>query len=181
MRNVEFKAELRDPAIARATCRSLKATPILVFEQIDTYYRVPTGRLKMRETEGEPAEWILYDRPNTVGFKTSEYTILTHEQAIERYGAAPLPVWVIVRKRRDLWMLGNIRIHLDEVYGLGWFLEFEAIVSRDHPEEACRLKLAELRAAFRPVLGEAIDRSYSDLLALDQDEASQSRPGGAAL
>lgn len=169
MRDVEFKAELRDPGLARATCRALGAAFILEFGQADTYYRVPTGKLKRRESEGEPTEWIFYERPLQSGPKISEFEIFTEEQAAERFGTAPLPEWVTVRKRRELWMIGNVRIHLDEVEGLGAFLEFEALVSRDHGVDACRARVAELREEFRPILGEAIDCGYADMLGRDQD------------
>src|SRR6185503_11027994 len=133
------------------------------------------GRLKKRETEGEPAEWISYERPNRVQAKVSEFTIFSEDQARERFGADPLPVWVVVRKRRELWMHGNTRIHLDEVEGLGTFLEFEAMVSRDHTLADCNKALAELRAHFQPALGELIDCSYSDLIARDQEDAQTVR------
>jgi adenylate cyclase class IV len=178
MNNVELKAELRDLAIARATCRAIGASFILAFEQTDTYFRIPHGRLKKRETDGEPPEYIFYERPNRAGPKLSQFTIYTEEAALERFGREPLPVWVTVRKRRELWMYGNVRIHLDNVEGLGKFLEFEALVSRDHNIAKCQESVAELRAKFQPVLGELIDCGYSDLLASEQE--SQTRPGGKA-
>lgn len=178
MRNIEYKAELRDPALARAILRAIGATYILTFGQVDTYFRVPSGRLKRRETDDEPPEWIYYERPNQSGPKASDFTILTEEQALERFGREPLPVWVVVRKRRELWMFGSVRIHLDEVERLGNFFELESLVSRDCPDDKAREALEHLRKALAPVLGEPIDRSYSDLLGADQEDAAQSRPGG---
>ena len=64
---------------------------------------------------------------------------------------------------------------LDDVQGLGKFLELESLVSRDMPEDKARALLEELRKALGPVLGEPIDRSYSDLLSADQDDAAESR------
>lgn len=164
MRNVEFKAELRDPPLARATCRALEAAFILTLAQTDTYYRVPTGKLKKRETDGEAPEWIFYQRPHQAAPKVSQFELFSHEQAAERFGAAELPVWLTVRKTRELWMIGNVRIHLDAVEGLGNFLEFEALVSRDCPVEACHARVAELREQFRPILGEPIDAGYADMI-----------------
>ncbi len=175
MKNVEYKAELRDPDLARSILRALRATRILEFGQVDTYFRIPDGRLKRRETDDEPPEWIFYHRPNQSGPKVSDFTILDEEHALERFGREPLPVWVVVRKKRDLWMRGSVRIHLDDVEGLGKFLELESLVSRDMPEDKARALLEELRKALGPVLGEPIDRSYSDLLSADQDDAAESR------
>ncbi|VAX40118.1 hypothetical protein MNBD_PLANCTO03-1518, partial [hydrothermal vent metagenome] len=52
MHNVEYKAELRDMAMAKATCRAVGASHIITLEQTDTYFRVPSGRLKRRECPG---------------------------------------------------------------------------------------------------------------------------------
>lgn len=171
MRNIEYKAELRHPGLARSILGALRATRILEFGQVDTYFRVPDGRLKRRETDDEPPEWIAYHRPNQSGPKASDFTILDEARALDRYGREPLPVWVVVRKRRELWMRGSVRIHLDDVEGLGKFLELESLVSRDMPDDKARAALEELRRALTPVLGEPIDRSYSDLLAAEAEDA----------
>ena len=165
MQNVEFKAELRDPQVAKAICKSLRATWIANVEQVDTYYRVPTGRLKKREQTGEPTEVIFYDRPNRSRPKLSKFEIYSEEQARARFGDQPLPVWLIVRKKREIWVLGQVRIHLDQVEGLGSFVEFEAIVSPHNNVARCHEEVAQLRKTFGPVLGEPLDCSYSDLLA----------------
>jgi adenylate cyclase class 2 len=173
VRNIEYKAELRDPALARTILTGLGATFILSFGQEDTYFRIPDGRLKRRQTDDEPPEWIFYSRPNVSGPKVSDFTILDERRARERFGAEPLPVWVVVRKRRDLWMMGTVRIHLDDVEGLGWFLELESLVTRDMPDAKAREALDRLRVALAPALGEPIDRSYSDLIAAERDHAER--------
>lgn len=169
MQNVEFKAELRDLPLARTVCRTKGASFIGELKQTDTYFRVPSGRLKKRETEGEPTEYVFYERPNRSAAKISNFVIYSEQRALERFGVAPLPIWVVVRKVRELWLIANARIHLDRVEGLGTFLEFEALVSRDCSVEAARECVQELREAFGPCLGEAIDCSYSDLLAREQE------------
>lgn len=173
MRNIEYKAELRDPALARAILTGLGATFILSFGQEDTYFRIPDGRLKRRQTDDEPPEWIFYSRPNMPGPKVSDFTILDDDRARERFGLEPLPVWVVVKKRRDLWMMGTVRIHLDNVERLGNFLELESLVTRDMPEAAARDALERLRLSLVPALGEPIDRSYSDLIAAESDHAQR--------
>lgn len=169
MHNVEFKAELRDPTVARFLCRTRGATHIVTVGQTDTYFRIPQGRLKKREVPGEPTEYIFYDRADRSNPKLSHFTIYPEAAAIERFGATPLPVWIVVRKEREIFMTGNVRIHLDRVDHLGAFLEFEALVSRDHNVAACHHAIAELRSAFAHVLGEPIACSYSDLLAQDHE------------
>jgi len=169
VQNVELKAELRDPPLARAICRAIGASFILAFEQTDTYYRIPTGRLKKRETDGEPVEFVFYERPNRAAPKLSTFTIFTAEQALERFGREPLPVRVVVRKRRELWMHGSTRIHLDSVERLGAFIEFESLVTRGNPVAKAQDAVGELRRHFGPAMGELIDCGYADLLERELD------------
>ncbi len=168
MHNVEFKAELRDIALARSICRAKKAAFILELRQTDTYYRVASGRLKKRETGGEPVEYIAYERADVARPRLSHFTILSEQDAFERYGTLPLPVWIVVRKTRELWMIGPTRIHLDTVEGLGAFIEFESLVSGSNTTDEAHARVAELRAAFGPAMGELIDCGYADLLAREQ-------------
>lgn len=169
MHNVEFKAELRDLPLARSLCAALGATYIITMEQTDSYFRIPSGRLKKRECSGEPVEYIFYDRDNRTQPKLSHYTIYSEAQAVERFGTAPLPLWIVVKKTRELYMLGTTRIHLDSVEGLGNFIEFESLVSPSNTVAKCQRTQADLRTKLGPVLGEAISCSYSDLLAAQEE------------
>ena len=168
MHNVEFKAELRDVAAAEAVCRKMEAQDIGVLEQTDTYYKVPTGRLKKRVCPGEPTEYIFYDRPDRLTPKLSHFTIYAESEALRRFGSQPLPEWVVVKKRRTLYLLDGLRIHLDAVEGLGNFIEFEALVSPHQNVAQCHRRIAEMRERFGPVLGEAISCGYSDMLAANE-------------
>ena len=175
MLNVEYKAELRDLPLARTILKALRATPIAVLRQTDTYYRIGQGRLKKRECEGEPVEYIYYDRANRAAAKLSLFNVYSERQARERYGEQELPIWVVVRKSRELFILDNVRIHLDRVDGLGDFIEFEAIVSKTHNVAKCHRDLAGLRERLGPAMGEAIGVSYSDLIAAGDDVAAEQR------
>lgn len=165
MKNVEYKAELRDIALARSICAALGARFVQTMEQTDTYFRTAAGRLKRRETVGEETEWIRYERPDVAAARVSAFTIYTHDEALERFGAAELPVWVVVKKRRELWLWENVRIHLDEVDGLGRFIELEALVRPGITEEECGRRVAELRQKLGPAMGEGVAVGYSDLIA----------------
>lgn len=169
MQNLEIKLECRDPGLARAICVSYGATFIGVLDQTDTYSRLPQGRLKKRECPGEPTEFIFYERADAARPRMSRFTIYSEREAETRFGRNPLPVWVVVKKRRELFIAGNVRIHLDSVEGLGDFVEFEALVSGDHSAAKCHAAIAALREALAPVLGEPISLGYSDLLARGTD------------
>jgi predicted adenylyl cyclase CyaB len=165
LQNYEYKAELRDPALARSVCRALGAILAETVEQTDTYYRVPDSRLKKRESPGHATEYILYHRPNMARPRLSNYTIYSQEQALERFGAQAMPVLAVVKKRREIWLLDNVRIHLDEVEGLGTFFELEAVLVRGKALHDCTEAVTRLRDRFAPALGEAISVSYADLVA----------------
>jgi adenylate cyclase class IV len=169
MENVEFKAELRDYDLARTLCAAQGATFICVLDQTDTYYRLPSGRLKKRETVGDAPEYIFYERENQSRPRLSRFTIYSESEALARFGATPLPVWVVVRKKRTLYLLGGVRIHLDDVEGLGRFIEFEAIVSAGQSVARCHEAVAALRRALAPVIGEPVSMGYSDLVAANAD------------
>lgn len=168
MINVEFKAELRDADLARAAVRAMGAIEGGVLVQTDTYFRVADGRLKKRETMGEETEWVFYDREDRSLPKLSRFTIYDEAAAHERFGSRPLPVWLTVKKRRELWLMGAVRIHLDEVESLGSFLEIEALVSPKQNVGKCHELVAELRRKLGPALGEPLSGSYSDLLAAEE-------------
>ena len=178
MHNVELKLELRDLPLARTLAISLGATPIIKMQQTDTYFRTPHGRLKRRETPGEPVEYVQYDRPDRTDAKVSQFHIFTESEFHLRFGHAPLPIWVVVRKTREVLLLGNVRIHLDRVAHLGDFLEFEAMVTPSCNVARCHEQVAELRAALATACGGALAGSYSDLIAadLEHDAENWERP-----
>ena len=165
MQNIEFKAELRDIEAARRQCDVLGAQYIGRLRQTDTYYKVVDGRLKRRVAPGEPTEWIYYHRPDRVTPKMSNYSILTEDQAHRRWGTKRLRAWLTVTKTRELWMVEEVRIHLDDVDRLGRFIEFEAVISREFDVQACHRAVGELRQLFAVTMGEPVSTSYSDLIA----------------
>jgi adenylate cyclase class IV len=163
LQNIEFKAELRDRQAARAQCRQLGGTEMGTLRQTDVYYKLQEGRLKRRIVPGEAVEWIYYHRPDCVTPQISNYTILNDHQAQMRWGIQKMQPWRTVVKTRELWLVGDVRVHLDEVDGLGCFIEFEAPVTQNLDAKACHSRIAKLRSAFGSTLGEHIAVSYCDL------------------
>ncbi len=170
MKNIEIKASYRDLNRARAIARQLAAEPHGVLDQLDTYFRVPVGRLKLRETgtfgSMMTAELIFYRRADEARARESDYDVVpvNDPTGLKRALDRAIGTWRTIAKRRELWMLDNVRIHLDEVEGLGNFVELEAVVDRSHPAEACSATIDRLAAAFGIQAGERIAESYSDLL-----------------
>jgi adenylate cyclase class IV len=167
-KNIELKARCGD--LAETARRALAAGAVRagVLEQADTYFHVPNGRLKLRETVGKPAELIWYARANDPAVRDSNYYLIpTPDPEVTRVALGQaLGVRGRVVKRRELLMYHNVRIHLDEVNGLGTFLEFEAVISPDAAEAISLERLATLTAALGVRDEDRIARSYSDLLGL---------------
>ena len=109
---------------------------------------------------------ISYSRPDQTGYRTSDYTLVEvpnpteMEQALE----AALGLIAVVDKRREIYLYRNVRIHLDEVEGLGEFLEFEAVIGPDDDEQSSRKLLDELSDLFKIAPSDSISVSYVDLL-----------------
>ena len=165
-RNVEIKARVADLSSLRERALALGARPARVLAQVDRYFEIDGGRrVKLREIDGATFELIRYDRPETDGVRTSDYTV-------ERLGAGDpeLASWrardatCVVAKTRDLLLLDNVRIHLDRVEGLGTFLELEAVVDDIHDERSCRVAVDRLLEAFGIEPDALLRASYSDLL-----------------
>ncbi len=165
--NVEIKARDLDPEGTVARCEALGAADQGVLCQRDTYFSGRHGRLKLREQDGAAAELIAYRRAD--GEEPEESAFVRAPSAdpaplLEALSAA-LGVTVVVAKRRRLFLWENVRIHLDDVEGLGAFLELEAMVGPglNSAHEAAE-KVARLRAEL-DIRDEALVAvGYSDLL-----------------
>ncbi len=168
MQNVEYKAELRDLTLARTIAASLGALSVDTLRQTDTYFRVPDAKLKRRETEGQPTEWVFYNRAQRTQSKLSTFTLYPDGMARQRFGSTDLPVWIVVKKIRELWTYQGVRIHLDQVEGLGSFIEFEALICPERSLEKAHELVEFLRQSLAPAMGEAIACGYAELLDADR-------------
>jgi predicted adenylyl cyclase CyaB len=167
--NVEVKIRLSDLDAPRRRVAALGARHAATEEQTDRYYVLDGGRrVKLRTfaAGAQPAELIEYDRPETSGVRTSRYTITAVRDAEARLCLVPKsdPL-VVVRKRREVHLIDNVRIHLDDVAGLGFFLELEAVVDDAHDESRCRAQVERILADLDLAREEQLALSYSDLLA----------------
>lgn len=170
MQNVEVKHELREPDLCRSIISRLGARLAATLRQRDTYFRVPDGRLKRREVEGEGTEWVHYHRANRVQPRISNFTIYTEQEARTRFGQSPLPVWVIVEKTREVWLMDEVRLHIDLVERLGNFFEIEALVTPRQHVGLCRREVDRIVKELGPiVLGEIVPVGYSDMLAAESE------------
>ncbi|MEO8606036.1 MAG: class IV adenylate cyclase [bacterium] len=163
-RNIEIKVRLGDLAAARDVVRGLGAQPHVIEVQTDRYYELDGGRrVKLRSIVGGRAEMIDYARPEASGVRASDYTITPVRDASGCQVPRGEPL-VIVRKRREVLLIDNVRVHLDDVDGLGTFLELEAVVDAAHDDAVCRAQVARIMAGLGVREADLIRASYAELL-----------------
>jgi homotetrameric cytidine deaminase len=136
-------------------------------QQTDTYFMARQGRLKLRVERGAlGGELIAYRRDDATEAVQSEYVLAPVAAADELAEAlnAALGTAVVVSKRRHLFLWEGVRIHLDEVDGLGSFVEFEAVLPEAGDLAAARDKVARLREELGIADDALVAVGYADLL-----------------
>jgi predicted adenylyl cyclase CyaB len=165
-RNVEIKTRVADLAVVRALALRAGARPHAIEEQTDRYYTVDGAhRVKLRTIASGRAELVDYRRCEATGVRASEYTVTPVRD--EAAGLCLVPKGkplVVVRKRREVLLWDNVRIHLDAVDELGTFVELEAVVDDRHDEAECHRQVATLMPALGLDEAELIRASYAELL-----------------
>jgi len=165
---VELKARIEDKEIVKKRILELKAKQLGKFHQVDTYFKVPKGRLKLREIEGNPyAQLIYYERENVASPKKSKVFILEviRPEEFKKMLKKILDVKSIVDKMREIYLYMGTRIHLDEVKNLGTFIEFEK-QTLDNPVDIEKAKdfLKKLMKKLEVNPKNLIKLSYGELI-----------------
>jgi len=179
MRNIELKARCSDLAAAEAACQRLGARRAWTRRQTDTYFGVARGRLKLRVEEpcggdGPPAAVLVeYRRPDAAAARDSHYELTPVDSPKETLAALASRHGIMVRveKTRTLYLLENVRIHLDQVGGLGTFVEFEAVMGPADTDDAAHALLERLRRELGIAESDLLSGSYSDMVPHGRGEA----------
>ena len=170
--NVELKARDPDPLRTLERALALGAEDRGELVQRDTYFGGVRGRLKLREQEPGGAELIAYERPDDPEPEVSSYTLapVGDPAALREALHRALGTVVVVAKRRRLLLWDGVRIHLDDVEGLGTFLEFEAVAAPGSDLTSDRAKVERLREELAVEDDALVAGGYADLL-LDVPDA----------
>jgi homotetrameric cytidine deaminase len=163
-RNIELKATDPDPSRSLAAALAFGARDEGVLRQRDTYFRVASGRLKLREEEPGGARLVQYARADAGAARESRYRLVpvsdpdTLRAALE----ASLGTLAIVEKERRLLLWRSVRIHLDRVKDLGSFVELEGVAAADSDLSGERDEVARLTEALEITPERILRDSYSD-------------------
>lgn len=165
-RNVEIKARIGDIAALTARVAAIATDGPQEIVQDDTFFACAHGRLKLRAFAHDDGQLIFYRRADAAGPTESFYVLspTTSPDRLRDTLAHACGVTGRVRKRRTLYLVGRTRVHLDEVEGLGDFLELEVVLRDD---EATGDGVAEAHALLERLGIERsalVERAYVDLL-----------------
>jgi predicted adenylyl cyclase CyaB len=170
--NIEIKAYLQKTDALRARVEELAEGGPVTLVQEDVFFDSAAGRLKLRKSSGG-AELIYYERPDDKAPVESQYmktAVVAGE--IEAILSIALGVRGTVRKRRDLYRIGQTRVHVDEVEGLGSFVELEVELGRGQSATEGEAIARDLMKELGVKEGDLVAEAYIDLLEIPQAPAA---------
>jgi predicted adenylyl cyclase CyaB len=165
--NVEIKARISSVDALLPVAQALSDDKHLQrIHQDDTFFAVPHGRLKLRVFSNGAGELIHYHRPDAAGPKLSDYVLVPVADPDSLREALARACGLIgrVRKHRILALVGPTRIHLDQVEGLGDFLELEVMLQGGQTESEGSAIAHDLMARLGVQPDQLLEGAYLDLL-----------------
>lgn len=164
--NIEIKARLRDRETVETLVRQRADHGPELIVQEDVFFACGEGRLKLRTFADGGGELIFYRRSDTEGPTQSEFhkaPTADPPAMAETLGFA-LGTVGVVRKRRTLYLIGQTRVHLDEVENLGHFLELEVVLEPGQASDDGAKIARDLMVAIGIRQDDLEARAYVDLL-----------------
>ena len=166
--NIEFKARVDELTPYENKLLAFEPDFKGTDHQVDTYFNVPHGRLKLREGNIEHA-LIQYDRADEASSKQSNVVLYKHQPdpALKAILINQFGIKAVVDKSRRIYFIGNVKFHFDTVEELGHFVEVEAISEGD---EFPLSKLQEQCDHYQALLGieqsQLLSASYGEMILL---------------
>jgi len=164
--NIEIKARVKDFDRLARRVEAFSDAPAVTLQQEDTFFNTPGGRLKLRVLAPDHGELIYYTRDDATGPKRSDYLIstTTEPDSLKTVLSAAWGIRGVVRKQRLLYRVGNTRVHLDTVEGLGTFMELEVVLAAGQSEQHGFATAVELMARLGIADADLVNVAYIDLL-----------------
>lgn len=164
--NIEIKARARDFKNLQACAQRLADGPAQVIHQVDTFFNTSQGRLKLRELDRHPAQLIYYERADQNGPKRSDYRLFETDDAENLKAALSMAYGVrgCVRKTRHLYLVGQTRVHLDDVEGLGQFVELEVVLREGQSDAEGQAVAENLMRELGVRAEDLLQGAYVDML-----------------
>ncbi len=165
-RNVEIKAKARDLEYQRTLADALADSGPHVFYQEDTFFNCTDGRLKLRSFPDGMGELIHYQRQDCVEPAESIYvrSVINDPESLKDALSNALGVHAVVCKKRTVYVVGRTRVHLDEVEGLGSFIELEVVLRAGEAPGSGAVVARDLMARLGIQAEALVKSAYVDLL-----------------
>lgn len=166
IKNVEIKAKTNRPEEIKKLLLEKNADYAGCDRQVDTYFNVNEGRLKLRSGNIENS-LIFYKRSNQKDAKLSDITLtrLAPDNNIRQVLSDSLGIKVEVIKDRHIYFIEQTKFHVDYLEGLGTFVEIEV---RDTKNEYSIEEMTKLCNQYEEYLGikkeDLLNTSYSDMV-----------------
>lgn len=170
--NIEIKAIVTNRAAAEATAARLSDAGPETIHQEDFFFSSDEARLKLRLLAPDRGELIRYERADVADARRSRYLIARtpDPQILLDILTATLGRTGVVKKTRTLYLVGQTRIHIDQVEGLGDFLELEVVLRPGQSDVEGKSIAAALLSHFGIDKRQLIREAYVDLLARQQGQ-----------
>jgi predicted adenylyl cyclase CyaB len=164
--NIEIKARVRELAEVRQRAEALSDVPCEIIRQVDTFFRVDTGRLKLRDLGARRGQLIFYQRADRGGPKRSDYHIAEIHDVDNLIHVLELAYGIrgVVKKTRYLYLAGQTRIHLDDVEGLGQFMELEVVLREGQSDVEGQAVAEGLMQRLGIQKSDLLEGAYMDLI-----------------
>ena len=164
--NIEIKARARNFEEIRRRAESLSDTSVEIISQEDTFFNTEKGRLKLRVLALNRGQLIYYTRPDQEGPKRSEYHIYetSDPENLRRVLELAYGIRGVVKKTRYLYLVGQTRVHLDDVEGLGQFMELEVVMEEGQSDAEGQATAEDLMSKLGVERGDLLEGAYMDLL-----------------
>lgn len=166
--NIEIKAHASNWSVQTQAAARIADEPPILLGQTDTFFNVSSGRLKLREFQDGSAELIQYDRADATGPKLSSYvrSPVAKPKTLKKAFETALGIRAIVAKNRLLYRVGQTRIHLDDVSGLGRFIELEVVLQSHQTANDGMVIARQIMAHLKIRPSDLVAKAYVDLLVL---------------
>ena len=163
--NIEIKARVQNFEEIRRRSEQLSDIPVEVIPQEDIFFNTSQGRLKLRILSGDRGQLIYYTRPNQEGPKRSDYHIFYTSNPADLRHVLALAYGIrgVVRKTRYLYLVGHTRVHLDDVEGLGQFMELEVVMQEGQSDAEGQAIAEGLMASLGVARSDRIEGAYIDI------------------
>ena len=164
--NIEIKARVRNFDQLKARAEQLGDLPVEVIAQEDTFFNVPGGRLKLRLLAPDRGQLIYYQRADQGGPKRSDYHIAetADPSSLKRVLELAYGIRGVVKKTRYLYLTGQTRIHVDDVEGLGQFMELEVVLREGQGDAEGQAIAEDLMASLGVERSDLLEAAYMDLI-----------------